>query len=397
MAFAGAAQAADPLENLRYAISGGTPNLDLRLRYEGVKQTNGLEEADALTVRTRLGYTTGKWNQLDVSAEFEGVNNIGSDQYDNNPAPTAGRTGYSVVADPRGNELNQAWVRYTGIPDTVLKIGRQRIVLDNARWIGNVGWRQNEATYDGYLLTNTSVPKTTVNVAFITNVNNILFGNVPLHGQLANVAYAHAPWLKLTAYGYLLDFADDSLAARRDTKTLGLRVAGDAEAGPGKFVYAAEFAQQSDYQDAPDTVDADYSLLELGYGTKAITGKLGHEVLGSNDGKFGLQTPLATIHAHDGWADQIGTPVNGVKNTYLALNGAMDAWSYLLRYHQWKADFGGADYGTEVNALLSYAVNEGFLLTAKYADYSADSFPAAGTPPAPFDTRKTWLMAEYKF
>lgn len=386
---ASVATAAEPLENLRYAISGGSPNLDLRLRYEGVNQDNALEKADALTLRTRLGYTTGKWNQLDASAEYEGIAYAGDEQYDNNPAPTIGRAGYSIIPDPKGSELNQAWVRYTGIKDTVLKLGRQRLIFDNARWIGNVGWRQNEMTYDAYLLTNTSLPKTTVNYAYLSNANTIFFSDFQLHAHLLNVAYVATPWLKLSAYGYLLDF-DLDVAIRQDTQTLGLRAAGEIEKGPGKLSYAVEYAQQSDYEDSVDTVDADYTLIEVGYGVKLIGGKLGYEVLGSNDGLYGLQTPLATLHAHVGWADQfLNTPATGLRNVYASLNGTAYNLAWLVRYHQWTADSGGADYGTEVDLQVTYPINDSLSVGAKYADYNADSFSV--------DTRKTWLSAEYKF
>lgn len=388
------AWSAEPLENLRYAMSGGTPNLDFRLRYETVDQNNALENAEALTARTRLGYTTGKWNQIDVSAEYEGVVYIGDAQYDNNPAPALGTPGYSVIADSKGNELNQAWIRYGGIPGTVLKAGRQRIIFDNARFIGNVGWRQNEMTYDAYMVTNTSLPKLTFNYAFLSNANNIFFGDFRLHGHLLNAAYAVAPWLKLTGYGYLLDFdinpAPGPPPQRVDTQTLGLRATGETEMAPGKLSYVVEYAQQSDYEDAPDTVDVDYTLLEVGYSVKAIGGKLGYEVLSSNDGLYGLQTPLATLHAHVGWADQfLTTPNTGLRNTYLSVNGALGAWSYLARYHQWKADFGGADYGKELNLLAAYTINDAFSVTAKFADYQAETFSV--------DTKKSWLMSEYKF
>ena len=388
-----AALAAEPLENLRYALSGGTPNLDLRLRYENVDQENALANADAYTVRGRLGYTTGKWNQLDASAEFEGVSTLGDAQYDNNPSALIGTPGYSVIADPRGNELNQAWLRYTGLPGTTLKLGRQRLIFDNARWIGNVGWRQNEMTYDGYLVTNTSLAKTTINFAHITNANNIFFSDFKVHGNLLNIAYAHNLWLKLAAYGYMLDFTPDTpvVAGRQDTLTYGLRASGEGPLGPGKFGYAVEFAQQDDHEEATLPVDASYRLLELAYGFKPVSFKLGHEVLGSNGGAYGLQTPLATGHAHNGWADQfLTTPVTGLKNTYLSANGVVKTkYSWLLRYHLWRADFGGADYGNELGAQTAYAVNEAFSLTAKYADYQARSLLV--------DTKKFWLMAEYKF
>jgi hypothetical protein len=62
-------------------------------------------------------------------------------------APKAHWTGdptRDVIADPQTSELNQLWVSYTGIPDTEIKGGRQRIIFDDSRFIGNVGWRQME-------------------------------------------------------------------------------------------------------------------------------------------------------------------------------------------------------------------------------------------------------------
>lgn len=396
----GVAAAADPLENLRYALSGGTPNLDLRLRYESVDQESPtLANANALTVRTRLGYTTGKWNLLDAAAEYEGVEVLGDALYDNNPAAAIGTPGYSVISDPRGSELNQAWLRYTGLPGTVVKLGRQRIIFDNARFIGNVGWRQNEMTYDGYLVTNTSIAKTTINLAHITNANNIFFNDFRVHGNLLNVAYAHNAWLKAVAYGYLLDFTPDVpvVANRQDTLTYGLRFTGEGKVGPGKLGYAAEYAQQDDNEEATLPIDVDYKLAELSYGIVPATIKAGFEVLGSKGGLYGFQTPLATMHAHDGWADMfLNTPATGLQNTYVGVNGVIaQQYTWTLRAHQWKSAYGSADYGNEIDALLAYAVNDAFSVTAKYADFDGKT-NAAPFPALP-DTKKAWLMAEYKF
>lgn len=52
-----------------------------------------------------------------------------------------------TVLDPTGAEFNQAWVGWKGAQGGVT-IGRQRVALDNQRWVGSVGWRQNEQTFD---------------------------------------------------------------------------------------------------------------------------------------------------------------------------------------------------------------------------------------------------------
>ena len=78
------------------ALKGGTPKLNMRLRYEGVDDGNtATDDADALTLRTRLGYQTGKLAGFDAYGEFEDVRTVqGVSDY----APE--KAGYAVVADP---------------------------------------------------------------------------------------------------------------------------------------------------------------------------------------------------------------------------------------------------------------------------------------------------------
>ena len=379
---------AEGLDSLQFALAGGAVNFDGRLRYEAVDQNNPLQNADAATIRARLGYTTRKWNYLDASAEYEGVTYVGDEQYDNNPGPT-GQAGYSVVADPRGSELNQAWVRFTGIPQTAVKLGRQRLIFDNARFIGNVGWRQNEQTFDGYLLTNTALPKTTASYAFLTNANTIFFTDLRMHSHVANVAVAPSPVFGATAYGYLLDF--DASAPRTDSQTLGLRVAGAIPvAETVRLGYTLEYADQADYADAPATVDAGYYLAELGVAHfDKLAAKLGYEVLGG-DGVYGFQTPLATLHAFQGWADVfLTTPAVGIRDAYASLGGKILNVPLLAVYHEYTADQGGADLGTEVNVQATYACTPALSFGAKVADYNAQTFSV--------DTGKVWLWTEYRF
>jgi hypothetical protein len=72
-------------------ISSGKVNLDTRLRYEHADSTNaGIKPANALTFRTRLGYTTDSWNGLKGMVEFENITALGGDdQYRDAPGPAA--------------------------------------------------------------------------------------------------------------------------------------------------------------------------------------------------------------------------------------------------------------------------------------------------------------------
>src|SRR5690606_10108743 len=116
------------------------PILDTRLRYETVDQ--GDLDADALTLRLRAGAeaTLNNWSLL---AEGEGTIAIANDY---NAFPFAvdddqRRPQHAVVADPRSLDFNRLQLRYKS-KDLGITIGRQRINLDDQRWVGSVGWRQ---------------------------------------------------------------------------------------------------------------------------------------------------------------------------------------------------------------------------------------------------------------
>lgn len=394
--------AADSIQSLAQAVSSGKTNLDLRLRYEDVEQDNALEDADALTLRTRLGYTTGKWNDFDLQVELEDVHALGGEDYNSCPGTGSpvfgggcnGNAAASVIADPEGTELNQFWLRYGGFSNTTLKYGRQRLILDNARHIGNVGWRQNEMTFDGFNVVNTALPKVAINYSRITNANNIFAGDFQLEGDLLNVAWTPSESFKLVGYGYLVDF-DIDVAARRDAQTLGLRASGSLPLDDARLQYVVEYAQQADHKDSPSSVDADYSLIEIGAALKSVTFKLGYEVLGGDTAKVhAFQTPLATLHAFQGWADMfLNTPATaafaGVQDAYLSMGTTLEKFSFLAVYHDFDADDGSAKYGDEIDLQVSRPINDALGVTLKYADYSADSFAV--------DTRRVWLQADYKF
>jgi hypothetical protein len=404
--------ASDPIETLPLSVRSGTPNIDLRVRSETVDQDNFEDKGEALTARARVGYTTGKWNALDAQLEYEGLTSIGSDHRFN--SSENGQADHPMVADPDVNEVNQAWVRWSGLPQTTIKYGRQRIVLDNARFVGNAGWRQNEITYDAALLTSRIIPRTTFTYAYVSNVDSFRFfdfdptaavdlkDDIDVSAHLVNASGSVIDkTLQLTAYAYLLDFHDipAAPAARLfgDSKTLGVRATGAVPIAAFTFSYALEYAAQRDYADAASGTDADYVLAELTLGYGRAKGTVGHERL-EGDGTYSFQTPLATAHAHQGWADQfLITPLDGLERNYVSLTGGVQKLSMTLTYHDFQSDRGGADYGSELDVLASFTPIENLVLSAKLARYDADAFPTEGTPAQSVDTTTSWLLAVYKF
>ncbi|MNF32580.1 hypothetical protein D3C84_133760 [compost metagenome] len=392
--FSHAAFASQPLSTL---ISDGKPILDLRYRYEHVDQDNPLNNANAQTLRTRVGFQSGKWYGLSALIEADNVSRIGDASYN---STRNGQGDYSVVADPDGSEVNQALLRYDhALGNAVL--GRQRINLDNQRFIGGVAWRQNEQTYDGVLGQLKPLDGLTLTYAYIDNINSI-FGpgdnrfdtaanpaNIEGHSHLLNAQYVVMPELTATAYQYRLGL-DNLALGSQSSQTSGVRLNG-AIAGVS---YALEYAQQKDYADNPLQLDSDYRLAELGYTLKGIALKAGYEVLGGDEGpgNRAFQTPLATKHAFQGWADIfLLTPADGVEDAYLGftaplLGGSLAAW-----YHDFSAEQGSSDYGSEIDVSYAHPIPgvKGLVGLVKYASYDADEFSV--------DTDKFWAQLQYSY
>lgn len=384
------ATAADSLEA---AILGGKAGLDLRYHYEVVDQAGKAEKAKASTLRTRLNYATDKYLDTSAFIEFDDVTAFGDIKYDDGTVVPSAMPQYPVITDPEGTEVNQAFLSYTGLADTTVKYGRQRVVLDNARFIGNVGWRQNEQTYDALTVANTSLKDTAIVYGYVTNVNRIVgeasaSGNLDTKTHLINVGYSGLAAGKLTGYGYFLDLTNSPAASN---STLGVRFAGGTKMSDAvKALYTVEYATQSDYKDGASTIDADYNLIELGAEFSGITAMFGYEVLGAGPANTAFATPLATLHAFNGWADKfLGTPKDGLVDTYISIEGKLADVKLQAVYHDFEADRGGASYGSELDLLAVKKFGKHYTLMGKYASYSADTHAT--------DTDKFWLMAQAQF
>ena len=291
-----------------------------RLRYEGVSQ-DGLDDATAVTLRARLGWQSPERSGFRLLVEGEAVAVLVDDFNDTIHGPAS----FPVVADPEAFELNRLQVAWTGLPDTEVILGRQRIVLGNARFVGNVGFRQNEQTFDAIKMTTRAFEPLTVTYAWIDRVHRIFGDDSPVgewssDSHLINVE-APTPAGRLTAYGYLLDFGN---APAQSSATWGARLEGSRTLSPDwSAVYALEYARQSDYGTNPARFDLDYGLVSAGLKRGPMTGTLAVERLDGN-GVQAFQTPLATLHAFQGWADVfLTTPRDGLRDVSASLSYAV--------------------------------------------------------------------------
>jgi len=385
-----AAFAAD--SDLTSALTDGKLSANLNLRYEGVDQDNALKDANALTLRTRINYTTGSFKGFSAAVEVE--NSVALvDDYNDLLGEGAG---YAVVADPDHTELDQAYLAYDN-GKLSGKIGRQVITMDNHRFVGHVGWRQDRQTFDALTLGYQLSEDTKISYAYLAKRNRILSDekDVDSKDHLLNISHKLGTGT-LTGYAYLLKKDE---AAKEEINTYGLRYAGSVDLSGSEITYSAEFATQDKDTDDTDDKSANYFAVDAGTKVAGLNVKVGYELLGSDNGDYGFATPLATLHKFNGWADQfLGTPAQGLQDIYVSVGGKLAGGSWTIAVHDFSADDGtiGADnFGSEVDAVYAKAINKTFKAGIKLAAYSAKD---AGTGSSPLvDTDKVWVWVSAKF
>ncbi len=286
--------------------------------------------------------------------------------------------------------INQAFLGIDSLPDTIIRLGRQEILFDNVRFVGNVGWRQHHQTFDAVKIDNRSLTNTTLSYVYIDEVNRIFGDHKSMMSHLVNGSHSIPEVGTLTGYLYMLDY-DEPVDAPLSTSTVGVKFIGSRQFQPGRrILFEVEAAQQSDYGDNPGEVDAGYYKVEGGVGLSGITAKAGLEVLEGSpeNGKF--TTPLATLHAFNGWADKfLVTPANGIQDLYVSIGGSAGRFAVTGIYHDFKASTGNADYGTEIDILATYRSPWNQVFALKAALYSADTHSS--------DTNKLMLWSAYGF
>ncbi len=381
------------------------PTLNIRARFEyGDIDAPGIRSATAFTVRERVGLMTAEWYGLSAFVEGEFTQAV-DDSYDSGPGASTSPNDPTRVGifDPESNELNRAWIQWKGF-DTTVKGGRQRIKLDNDAFVGNVGWRQNEQTYDAAMISNTSIDGLTLFYAYANRANRI-FGSDATGAlrsfagdiHLFNARYDGIENLSLTGYAYLMDFDETAAnAGYISNNTFG----GIASYKWGDFTLRAEAAYQTDADSTPIGVDDSYyAHLNGNYQWNCHNFGIGWEYLDHD-----FVTPLATVHAFNGFADvfigrRIGLVSNpGLNDLYFSHKWKTPFWG--INFAQFFHFFGDNDtdfgYGWEYDAVLAKKFNENFTAIAKFAYFDQDG-AFAGPIANPADTTRFSLELNYTF
>src|SRR3990172_6815635 len=386
-------------------------DLNLRYRYETVDDDGFAKDANASTLRTTAGFTTGKFHDFFTRLQVQDVREVGLDDFDDGTGRNPLRIQYPLVADPEETDLLEAYLGFTGLANTTMKVGRQIITYreaPNHRFIGTVLWRQNWQNHDAFTLVNTSLANTTFSYAYSWNVNRIFTdeavnrvrANFDSDSHFLNLEYKGLPYGVMEGYVYLLDFSNSPATS---SSTFGVRFSGNTPmsgAPNAKILYALEYARQDDYANNPLNLDEYYFLGEIGaafvpgHGVDSLTIKFDYELL-AGDGSASFNTPLATLHAYQGWADRfLTTPVNGLQDIYITGSAVLMGINLSLSYHDFSSDNLDYAYGTEFDVQATKALNKNFTVGLKYADYDAHSTARNGGATA-LDVSKFWAWVQF--
>ncbi|MEL7188418.1 MAG: porin [Pseudomonadota bacterium] len=366
------------------------PILDMNLRLDTADQPTFPDAATSVTLRTRAGADL-KWSNFSILVEAEGTFAI--DDSFNDTIPSNGIEPFPVIADPDSFDLNRVQFSYKGDNGSVT-VGRQRIILDDARFVGNVGWRQNEQTFDAVRGT-AKIGPVALDATYAISQRTIFGSESPNRSFDGDFIFLNGKVdlgpVKALGYSYTVDY-DDRIAF--SSQTFGGELKGSIPAGPLKVNLRAGYATQSDTGDNPVDYSAQYIVGEASVAANGWIVRLQYEELGSDDGFAAFQTPLATAHKFNGFADLfLGTPATGLRDTNIRVGKkftipGLTTFNTFVGFHQFDSDFGGIDYGTEIDAVVSFKVGPVGIL-AKLGDYRADDFAV--------DTTRFTLQAGVKF
>ncbi|MDO8596989.1 MAG: alginate export family protein, partial [Sulfuricaulis sp.] len=294
----------------------GRALFQLRPRYTYGSQSNKPETARAENMRLLLGYRTAPIGDVAFTAQLVNVSWREPKQASNAPGTFASE--YPLVADPDKSDVNLLHADYVGLPDLRIRLGRQMIKLDNERFVGSADMRQMPQAFDAISARYTGIPDTEIHAAHAWHVRTYFGNRFQTSTTLLNARVQSELGLSAGAYGYFQNqpqinnrtgFADNS------NRVLGARLEGNTPSVNGlRWYYTAEAAQQRAYAHGDQQIRATYHRLALGPSWKGYSVQLNYERLGSNQGRYGFQTPLS-YNTFQGWAyNFFSTPAEGVRD-----------------------------------------------------------------------------------
>ena len=338
----------------------GKFGLNYRLRYEEFETPT--RETAGVSHRVRYSYQTENYNGFTAMIEGETLSRIGDDADEIHFLDNAGD----------GTELNQLWVQYKHEDFGHIKVGQQVYALDDLRFIGHVGWRQNIQSFDAVTTEYTGFEDLSIKAFYLSQQHMVNGSHNDLDALGLNVSYDFDKALKLTGFLYNIEGADTTNRGQSNF-TAGLRANGTFTASDIEFAYSASLAEQTEAGNIAD-YNASYYAGDLKGTLSGVSLGLGFEIL-----EPGFKTPLATVHKFNGFADKFlplaGLP-NGLEDYYIYAGYKIplgNGIAFKAIYHSFDSEDGAVSYGDEFDFVVSYKINKYTNVMAKYGDYSADS------------------------
>ncbi|MCB4756605.1 MAG: hypothetical protein LHV69_06185 [Elusimicrobia bacterium] len=377
--------------SLNQIMTGGTISLSLRYRYESYAQQSSpsvpiTANAQATTLRLALGYKTKATAGFSGFAEYEGVHPLGYNLYRITTVPSKNIPTLPIISDPVSSELNQYFLKYSNpFWKTLFKAGRQEIVLGNGRFVDYCSWRQNHQSLDAYSLQSAPLKNLSAYYAYATKVYRVVGpdatdGRLSMATHMANLTYQSPRRFSASIYSLLLNEYD---APANSTKNFGLRLEGPYKLSDTfGILFAAEFANQTNYAGNPYHVDENYCLGELGAAYRDIALKVQYNVRQAKSLTDKFNTPLS--RPWDGWVEKflstpsLGTTDHGLKVLSISLGGPVPrakGLTAVVAGYDYHAYTGCAHYGRELDAGLEYRlipVDKNMVVGWRFGQYFAD-------------------------
>ncbi|CAN5717330.1 alginate export family protein [soil metagenome] len=378
------------------------PLFDARARYEAVESGAFELDARALTLRVRTGLDARLHQRLGVLVEVDANQPLGMRDFN---STVNSRTQYPVVVDPQSRRLNRLQISLRFPEGRHLVVGRQRVIHDDARFVGNVGFRQNEQTLDAIRLQTPLPGQAALDYVYSWGVNRIFGSESPVGRENARLHMAHlsraVPGGTVAGFGYWWTF-NEALAAQ-SARTLGARFRQSRPWGEDlRFHFRASAANQQPRGAGSSDASLVYARLEggLAHPDTGFSASMNWERLGGN-GDRAFAFPLATLHAWQGYADVfLATPPEGLRD--LRFEMAWDGTALgerlptriAFRRHGFQSVQGTAGpLGEEWNVELRVVPRPGLAVLARMAAFTTDA-PGSAAPWGT-DVRKIWVSAEY--
>lgn len=302
-------------------------------------------------------------------------------------------TNKPVIPDNSGTELNQGFVDVDVSNTLSVRAGREAINLGNERFIGTNSFWQNEQTYDGGGFRYTFASASELEYRYISNTNRI-FGSDA--GRTLQGSESNNPSPALRPARFLGDHEQDShllFASIREwdfsqlqlyyldidnrdvsglsNETVGIRYQFKGRYRSFRTEAHGEFARQKRTEISESYLNYNTVGMTVGFGKHQLGAS--RESLGSN-GDISLTTPLASLHDHNGWADQfLITPNDGLVDNRIQYFWRKNPIKVDARYHHFQTVKNRQTLADELDIDLIYKFNKNSTLLIRFADFQSKS------------------------